>query len=224
MKTVMFLGAPGTGKGTYTTAISEKLGIPHISSGDILRAARDDPEFGKEIAKHQDAGVPVPDEIAMKLIKKRVTQPDCKKGALLDAITYNIEQAKILDKLLKIDLVINLVLPDDIVIQKNAARRTCSVCGDPSYNIADIKDEKRGIYMPALLPKVAGKCDKCGGKLIQRSDDCEEVMKKRLDVYKVRIAPVLEHYRKKEIVVDFHVNNEPKVMVPKLLKIIEESS
>lgn len=218
---IMLLGSPGSGKGTYTTALSKELGLPHISSGDLLRVARDDPEFGAEIRKTQDAGIPTPDDIAMKLIKKRIAQPDCKKGALLDAVTYNIAQARILDKLIKIDLVINLVLPDDILIKKNVGRRTCSVCGDPSYNIADIEDKKRGIHMPALLPKVPGKCDKCGGKLIQRPDDTEEVMRKRLEVYKKRIGLVLEHYQKKGIVVDFHVNNAPPIMVPKLLNIIK---
>jgi adenylate kinase len=119
--------------------------------------------------------------------------------------------------MVKIDLVINLLLPDDIIVKKNLGRRVCKECG-AIYNIADIREDD--IVMPPLLPKTEGKCDKCGGELGTRSDDKEELIRERLRVYRERIEPVLEYYREKGIVRDFKVNASPKVMVPKLLEII----
>jgi adenylate kinase len=219
MVKIIFLGPPGSGKGTYARRISEKMGIPSISTGDLLRANRDNPEVGEKIREYQDKGLPVPDEIVMPILKKRLEEPDCKKGVIFDAMPYNIEQARELDKITDIDVVIDLFLPDDIIINKTLGRRVCSKCGD-LYNIANINDEERGIYMAPLLPKQEGVCDKCGGKLIERSDDSEETIKKRLEVYRKRIAPVLELYRIRGIVKDFHVNNTPDIMVPKIMELI----
>lgn len=220
---IVFLGAPGTGKGTYCRRISETLKIATISTGELLRANRTHSKYGKEIINYQDKGLPVPDEIVMPILKERLKQSDCKNGVVFDAMPYNLSQTEALDKIARIDLVINLVLPEDIIIDKTTNRRVCSKCGDPSYNLSDIQDKKRGIFMPPLLPKVPGKCDKCGGDLIQRDDDKEEVTKKRLEVYKTRIEPVLKLYRNRGLVKDFHVNNSPDVMVPKLLEIINHS-
>ncbi len=217
---IMFLGAPGTGKGTYSRRISEQLGIPAISTGDILRAARDDPEVGSTIRKHQDEGGVVPDEIIMPLLEKRLNQDDCKNGYILDGVTYNIKQAEMLDKIIQLDLVINLILPDFVIIQKNLARRICENCGD-IYNLADIKEDD--IVMPPLLPKKEGICDKCGGPLVERTDDTEETIKERLRIYRERIAPVLEFYRKKGILKDFRVNAIPDIMVPKQMELIKNS-
>lgn len=215
---MMFLGAPGTGKGTYARRISEILNMPQISTGDLLRAARDDPEFGGTIKEYQDKGQPVPDEIVMPIVKKRLSQDDCKEGYILDAVAYNINQAKLLNDITQLDLVINLLLPDDIIVKKNLGRRVCKNCGN-IYNIADIRED--GIEMPPLLPEKEGVCDKCGGLLIERSDDTEEIIRERLRVYKERIEPVLQFYREKGIVEDFKVNASPEVMVPKLLEIIK---
>jgi len=219
----MFLGAPGSGKGTYCRRLSVHYRLPTVSSGELLRSARGDPKFGPIIKHHQDKGVPVPDDVVMPILRARLTQPDCKKGAIFDGLTYNIAQAIKIDEFCKIDLVINLVLPDFILIEKALGRRICSECGDPSYNVSDIMDKKRGIIMPPLLPKVPGKCDKCGGKLIVRADDTEETIKKRLEVYKERIAPVLKFYRNKGVVKGFRVNNVPDLMVPKLINLIKNS-
>jgi adenylate kinase len=216
---ILVLGAPGSGKGTYSRGLSEILKIPHISSGELLRSLRDDAEVGKTIREYQDKGLVVPDEIVMPLLEKRLNQDDCKNGFILDGITYNINQAEMLEKITDIELVINLVLPDEILIKKNLGRRTCKKCGSSSYNLVEINEG--GINMPALLPKKEGICDKCGGPLFIRSDDTEEVMRERLRVYWERIKPVLKFYRDKGLVRDFKVNSSPDVMIPKLLKLIK---
>lgn len=220
---IVFLGAPGTGKGTYTRRVSETLNLATISTGELLRANRGHAKYGKEIAKYQDKGLPVPDEIVMPILKERLKQSDCKNGVVFDAMPYNLSQTEALDKIVKVDLVINLILPEDIIIEKTINRRVCSKCGDPAYNLSDIQDKKRQIFMPPLLPKVPGKCNTCGGDLIQRDDDTTEVVKKRLEVYNTRIEPVLKLYRNRGIVKDFKVNAVPDIMVPKLLELIDHS-
>lgn len=215
---MIILGAPGTGKGTYSKELSVILKLPQISSGDLLRAARNDPRIGSIITKYQDEGLPVPDEVVMPIIEKRLKEGDCKKGFILDAIPYNINQAKMLDKITSIDLVINLILPDSIIVKKNLGRMTCKNCG-ATYNVAEIKEED--IYMPPLPPKKEGICDKCGGSLIKRSDDTEETVRERLRVYKKRIKPVLEFYINKKIVKEFKVNGSPETVVPQLLELIK---
>jgi adenylate kinase len=216
---ILVLGAPGSGKGTYSRGLSEILKIPHISSGDLLRSLRDDTKVGKTIREYQDKGLVVPDEIVMPLLEKRLNQDDCKNGFILDGITYNINQAQMLEKITDIELVINLVLPDEILIKKNLGRRTCKKCGSSAYNLVEINEDD--IHMPALLPKKEGICDKCGGSLFIRSDDTEEVMRERLRVYWERIKPVLKFYRDKGLVRDFKVNSSPDVMIPKLLDLIK---
>jgi len=220
---LMFLGAPGSGKGTLGRGVAEYYNIPIISSGEVLRTYRDDPEFGKAIREHQDAGVPVPDDIVMPLLKRRLAQPDCENGALFDALTYNIAQALAVDEFVKIELVVNLLLAEEVIIQKALGRRVCSKCGDPSYNVADINDKELDIVMPPLSPKIAGKCNRCTGDLVQRSDDNENTIKKRLTVYRERIAPVLDFYCKKNILKEFKVNRSPNILVPQLIKLIEDS-
>lgn len=214
---IMFLGAPGTGKGTYARDISDIMKIPQISTGDLLRASREDPKYGKTIKQYQDKGLPVPDEIVMPLLEKRLKE--CRKGVILDAVAYNENQAKMLDKITKIDLVINLLLPDDVIVKKNLGRKVCKNCG-AIYNIASIKEGD--IVMPPLLPKKEGICDKCGGPLVERTDDTEETIRERLRIYRERIGPVLKFYKSKGIVKDFRVNASPDIMVPKLLKIIKD--
>lgn len=216
---ILVLGAPGSGKGTYSRGLSEILKIPHISSGDLLRSLRDDAEVGKTIKEYQDKGLVVPDKIVMPVLKKRLSMDDCKNGFILDGITYNLNQAQMLEKITDIELVINLVLPDEILIKKNLGRRTCKKCGSSAYNLVEINES--GIRMPALLPKKEGICDRCGGPLFIRSDDTEEVMRERLRVYWERIKPVLKFYRDKGLVRDFKVNSSPDVMIPKLLELIK---
>jgi len=218
----MLLGAPGSGKGTYSRGLSEILKLPLICTGDILRSMRDDPKIGSIIMEYQDKGLPVPDNIVIPLVQERLSRSDCKNGFILDGdVVYNINQAKMLEKITNLDLVINLLLPDDVIVKKNLGRRICKNCG-AIFNVTKINE--RGIFMPPLLPKKEGICDKCGGPLIERTDDSEEVLRERLKIYWERINPVLKFYKEKGIVKNFNVNASPDIMIPKLLEIIKKSN
>lgn len=216
---LIFLGPPGVGKGTYAALVSEKLGIPKISTGDMFRAeAKSGSELGKRLDEIMKSGELVPDEVTFEIFRKRISEPDCEKGFILDGIPRTIEQAKTLEGITEIDLVVNFVLPQDVIVEKIAARRTCRNCGQ-LYNVAHI--ERGGIDMPPLLPKKEGVCDKCGGELYQREDDNPETVKNRLVVYHRQTKPLIDHYVEKRVIVNFHVNASPKEMVPKIIELIE---
>jgi len=217
---ILILGAPGSGKGTYSRGLSEILKLPLISTGNILRSMRNDPKVGNIIKEYQDKGLPVPDDVVMPLVQERLSRSDCKKGAIIDGdVVYNINQAKMIEKIIDLDLVLNLILPDSILIKKNLGRRNCEKCGI-TFNVADINEH--GIRMPALPPKKEGICDKCGGPLSIRTDDTEEVIRERLKVYWKRIKPVLKFYREKGLVRDVKVNSTPDIMIPRILDIVKK--
>jgi adenylate kinase len=218
---LVFFGPPGSGKGTYASRIGPKFGIPHISTGDIFRQeVAGKTELGKKVEKYLKAGELVPDEIVIEVVKKRLNQADCKNGWILDGFPRTIAQAEALESFAKPELVINFVLDEEIIVKKLSARRVCERCGE-IYNIADIR--KGNLRLPPMLPKVSGICDKCGGRLIQRPDDQESVIRDRLVVYKQQSAPVLEWYRKKGLLKNVEVVGPPEVMVPIVAKMIEES-
>ncbi|UCD03960.1 MAG: adenylate kinase [Candidatus Woesearchaeota archaeon] len=220
MVKIIFLGPPGSGKGTYSSRIGPELVIPHISTGDLLRnEVKGDSELGKKAAEYMNKGNLVPDDLVIEILKKRVEKPDCERGFILDGFPRTLNQAKALDKITNIDMVINLYLPDDILITKLSGRRVCRNCGD-NYNVTDIKDDERGIYMAPLLPKKEGVCDKCGGELYQRDDDKPEVIKERLEVYYQKTKSLIDYYTEKGILKQFNVNAVPDIMVPKILKLI----
>jgi len=189
---LVFLGAPGAGKGTQAKRLVEKYGIPQISTGDLLRAAvAAGTPLGKEAKAYMDRGELVPDSVVLGMVKERLSQDDCKKGFILDGFPRNVAQAEALDKMLAemnmpLDLALNLDVPFDDLMKRLTGRRTCKSCGQ-MYNI---------YYSP---PKVEGKCDKCGGELFQRDDDKEETIRKRLEVYKAQTEPLIEYYSKKGI-------------------------
>lgn len=219
MVKIIFLGPPGSGKGTYSSRIGPKLGIPHISTGDLLRKeVKEKSDLGKKAQIYMNAGDLVPDELVIKILKKRIEESDCKKGFILDGFPRTIDQAKSLNNITDIDVVINLYLPDDILIEKLTARRVCRNCGN-NYNVAEIHRE--GINMPALLPKVEGKCDKCEGELYQRDDDKEDVIKDRLEIYYQKTKPLINYYKEKSLLKQFNVNSTPEFMVPEIIKLIE---
>jgi adenylate kinase len=179
---LIILGAPGSGKGTQTTRLKAKLNIPAISTGDIFRKEiKEETELGKRIKKYLDSGQLVPDEIVIDVIKERIKQPDCKNGFILDGFPRTLEQAKALDKIVKIDACINLSVPKEIIVKRLSARRTCKNCGE-IYNLLVLK------------PKVDGVCDKCGGPLFQRDDDRESVIEERFRVYERQTEPLLKYY------------------------------
>ena len=216
----VFLGPPGVGKGTYASRAGPILGIPQISTGDIFRAeVKSGSELGNKVKGIMEAGGLVPDEIVIDVLKKRLEQDDAKKGFILDGFPRTIPQAEALDKITTIDMVLNIDLPEDILIEKISARRVCKNCGD-IYNVADINRE--GIHMPAMPPKVEGKCDKCGGELYQRPDDKVEVIKERLVAYNKQTAPLIDYYRKRGILVDFQPTAGPDEMVPKIVELLKK--
>ncbi len=188
----VFLGMPGAGKGTQAKIISKKYNIPHISTGDILReAVANKTELGLKAKKYMDEGALVPDELVVSLVEERLKQPDCEKGFILDGFPRNVEQAKVLEDMLNridknLDAVFFFSLKEDVVIKRLTARRVCSKCG-AVYNM---------LYNP---PKVEGICDLCGGKLIIRDDDKEEVVRNRLETYNRETAPLITFYMKKGI-------------------------
>jgi adenylate kinase len=215
----IFIGAPGVGKGTYAKRISPQLGIPHISSGDLFRAemARGS-ELGKLAKSFIDQGQLVPDEVTIKMMKERLARPDAQKGFILDGFPRNLDQAKVLEKITPIDLVLHVDLPETILIKKICARRTCEKCGD-IYNVADI--DELGVKMPAVLPKREGTCDQCGSKLIQRSDDTEEMVRERLKVYHKLTDPIIAYYTQKGLVKIFRATAGPELMVQQIMKILK---
>lgn len=192
---LIFLGAPGAGKGTQAKKVSEKYGIPQISTGDMLReAVAKGTELGKKAKEYMDKGELVPDEIVIGIVKERLQQPDCEMGFILDGFPRTLAQAKALDEMLKelnkkIDGVINIAVPEEEVVKRIVNRRTCRNCG-AVYHL---------IYNP---PKEDNKCDKCGGELYQRDDDKEETVRERFRVYKQNTEPLIDYYRKKGVLYD----------------------
>ncbi len=195
---IVILGPPGVGKGTYAGFLSKKYNIPKISVGDLFRKAiKDETELGKRIQGYVSSGDLVPDEIVIELVKNRLEEDDCKKGFLLDGYPRTVAQAEAMEKFKKIDAALNFVAPDEEIMSRIGGRRTCSKCG-AIYHIKNIP------------PKVEGICDRCRGKLIQRSDEKPQVIKNRLVVYREKTKPVIDYLRKKGSLVDIdaHYNIE----------------
>ncbi len=210
---LVFLGPPGSGKGTYASRIEERFGWPQISTGDLLREeVKKGSEIGKEAEKYMKEGKLVPDEIVLKLLKERISREDCKNGFILDGFPRTLAQAEELEKITDIDVVINLVVPKDIIVTRLSARRVCKNCG-AVYNLRTLK------------PKVDGICDKCGGELYQRKDDTPEVIERRFEVYHEQTAPLIDFYRKKGILIDIECNDPdvpPEIMVDKIIEKLKE--
>ncbi len=189
---IIMLGPPGAGKGTQAKMLVEGLGIPQISTGDMLRAAvKDGTELGKKAKEYMDAGKLVPDEVVIGIVKERLAQPDCEKGFILDGFPRTIPQAEALDRVLeelgkRIDYVINVAVPNEELITRLTGRRTCRQCG-AMYHV---------VFNP---PREEGRCDKCGGELYQRDDDKEETIRQRLEVYEAQTAPLIEYYERKGV-------------------------
>jgi adenylate kinase len=209
MKLIIF-GPPGSGKGTYASRLQTKLNVDVFATGDILREImKEDTALGKKVKSYVEKGQLVPDDVVVQVLKERMTRSSNKNGFILDGFPRTIEQAKALDKLIKIDVVVKLTVPDWIIIERLSSRWICRNCGEV-YNIRFLK------------PKIEGKCDKCGGQLYQRSDDTPKVIKDRIGVYERQTKPILEYYTEKRIpLVDFKTENidmPPEVAVENILK------
>ena len=192
---IIMLGAQGTGKGTVAGIISEQIGLPQISTGDIFRKnISEKTPLGVEADKYISKGNLVPDEITVPMVEDRLTWEDAKNGAILDGFPRTIEQAEKLDKILetkgeKIDLVVNLVTPKEELIDRMLTRRVCT------------NQECKATYNTKLHPpKVEGICDKCGAPLKQRADDSDpEAIKRRLEIYEEKTSPLVEYYKAKGV-------------------------
>ncbi|PHV71312.1 adenylate kinase [Sporanaerobium hydrogeniformans] len=192
---LVLLGAPGAGKGTQAEMLTKLYNIPCISTGNIFREhISKNTDLGKQAKAFMDEGKLVPDSLVIELVKSRITQEDCKNGMIFDGFPRTIPQAEALDAMLKelsipIDYVINVDVPDEMIIDRMAGRTVCPSCG-ASYH----KTNK--------IEKVAGKCDLCGKDLIQREDDKAETVKKRLDVYHAQTEPLIAYYKGQDKVLD----------------------
>ncbi len=181
---IILLGAPGAGKGTQAEIISKKLGIPTISTGNILRAAvKAGTPIGLEAKSYMDAGKLVPDEVIIGIIQERLAESDCAGGFILDGVPRTIAQAEALDAHgIHFDAVLSLEIDDSVIEARMTGRRTCHTCG-ATYHVV------------AAPPKQEGVCDKCGGELEQRKDDLPETVKHRLEVYHNETEPLKDYYQ-----------------------------
>ncbi len=189
---IVLMGLPGAGKGTQADKIVEKYAIPHISTGDMFRAAiKDGTELGLKAKSYMDQGALVPDEVTIGIVRERLSQKDCEKGFLLDGFPRTVPQAEALDNILvelgkKIDHTINIQVEKDELVARLSGRRICKVCG-ASYHL---------VFNP---PKVEGKCDKDGGELYTRADDNPETVSNRLEVNMNQAQPLLNYYEAKGV-------------------------
>jgi adenylate kinase len=189
---LIFLGPPAAGKGTQARRLAAEHGIPHISTGDMLRAAvKVGTHLGRKAKRYMDRGKLVPDDVMIGIIRERLQQPDCGLGFILDGFPRTIAQAEALSELLKsiqtpLDYVINMEVPVEEVLRRMSGRLTCQNCG-MMYNL---------MLDP---PKTPGRCDSCGGPLIHRADDRVETVHERLGIYRQSTKPLIEHYRTQSI-------------------------
>ena len=219
---IIMLGAQGTGKGTVAGLISEQIGIPQISTGDIFRKnISEKTPLGIEADKYISKGNLVPDEITVPMVDDRLTWEDAKNGAILDGFPRTIEQAEKLDEILqkngkKVDLVINLVTPKEEIIDRMLTRRVCTN-----------QDCKATYNIKLHPPKVEGICDKCGSPLKQRADDSDpEAIKRRLEIYEEKTSPLVEFYKKQGVLrtetVSLSINRMGKDVAADIIKEIKK--
>lgn len=212
---IILMGPPGAGKGTQAELIKAAFPIPHISTGDMFReAVKNGTAMGIEAKKYMDAGQLVPDEVTIGIVEERLAMADCKTGFLLDGFPRTSVQAQVLDQVLanygrKVELALNISVPDEILRDRMTGRVSCTTC-KTVYNT---------IFKP---PAVAGKCDICGGELIQRSDDRLDTVQNRLQVYKDQTQPLLNYYEKEGCLVTLNGNRDPKEVFIEVKAILEK--
>ena len=208
---IIFLGAPGAGKGTQAEIVSEKLAIPTVSTGNIIRAAlKNETAMGLKARAYIEAGDLVPDDVVIGIIKERLAEPDCANGFILDGFPRTIPQAEALDAMgIVIDKVIDIEVPDERIAARLSGRRVCKACGS-SYHVEYKKPASEGI------------CDACGGELVQRADDAPETVLERLAVYHEKTEPLKAYYEKQNRL--FIVEGQERVedTTALTLKLLEE--
>ena len=209
---IVLLGPPGAGKGTQAKRLAAKVALPHISTGDLLREnVKNGTPLGKEAKDFMDKGLLVPDELVARMLSERFNQPDVKKGFILDGYPRNIAQAKTLDELLSgksldLDFVVYLDTTDSIIIQRLSGRLVCSGCG-------------ANFHVTNMPPKKSGACDGCGASLYQRNDDKEETIKKRLEVYKKEISPLIAYYQAQKKLNRLSGDKDPEIVLREIIEL-----
>lgn len=212
---IILLGPPGAGKGTQAKMLVNEFGLPHISTGDMFRAAiKQGTEVGLKAKAIMDAGQLVPDEITIDIVQARLGQSDCVSGFLLDGFPRTVPQAQALDRILErfgcsLDAAVNIDVDNETIITRMAGRRICRQCG-ASYHLE---------FNP---PRETGKCDQCGGELYQRSDDSEETVANRLKVYTQQTEPLLTYYQKQGLVINIDGNQEMAMVFKDIYNILVE--
>lgn len=188
---ITIMGPPGGGKGTQAEILSEKLGIPHISTGAIIRSAiREKTELGKAAEDYIANGQLVPDKLVIDMVSKRLSEKDCENGYILDGFPRTLPQADAMDEIgIELDYALNLLVADEVIVDRLGGRRECKVCAAP-YHVKFNPPEKEGV------------CDKCGGVLITRADDVPDTIRQRLSVYHSETEPLVDFYKKKDVLVN----------------------
>ncbi len=210
---IILLGPPGAGKGTQAKSLAVKLGLAHISTGDILRQnVAKSTALGAQAKEYMHQGILVPDELVTRMVKDRLSEPDAAKGFILDGYPRNLKQAESLEAMLKelgmnIDFVIDLDVDEKIVIERLSGRLACQGC-NANYHIKN---------MPPKKPMI---CDNCGQALYQRQDDKEETIKKRLEVYREESRPLIEHFRQENKLQRIYAGDDPEIVLNKIIELV----
>jgi len=197
MRRLVFLGPPGAGKGTQATELARRLGIVHLSTGDLLRAAvAAHTPLGVEAKGFMDAGQLVPDDLVLRILRDRLSQADTKAGFLLDGFPRTVPQAEALAGITELDRVVEFEIPEATLIERLSQRRSCPQCGT-TYNLR------------TKPPRTAGICDNDGTPLVQRSDDRDEAVRTRIQVYRKQTAPLAEFYRHRGLLREIDASGDP---------------
>lgn len=213
---LIFLGAPGAGKGTQAREVAKHYGIPQISTGDMLRdAVKRETALGLAAKARMEAGKLVPDDVVDGIVAERINEPDCKDGFILDGFPRTISQAQFVERILdakgeRRPLVLDIEVTEELLLKRLTGRRTCPTCGE-IYNI---------YFNP---PKVDGVCDKDGGKLLQRSDDNETSIRQRLEAYHKQTSPLIEYYRGQGVLLALNGDKEPEAIAKGLLDYLSKA-
>lgn len=212
---VIFLGAPGAGKGTQAAIVSDEMKLAHIASGDLFRQnLKDGTELGKKAQSYMEQGKLVPDEITIQMVLERIAAPDCNAGVIFDGFPRTLEQAKSLDKAMesqgkKVDRVIYIKVAEEELLQRLGGRWICRDCQTPYHMVSN-------------PPKIAGKCDRCGGELYQRADDNEETVKSRLKVYFAETMPLIDYYKGIDKLVEIAGEGDVQDIAARIVKALRE--
>ena len=209
----IFLGAPGSGKGSYASRIAPKRNIPHISTGDLFREnIKNGTEIGATAKSYMERGELVPDEVVIEMLKERIGKEDCKDGFILDGFPRTIPQAEKLAELVDMDIAVNMNVPNEIIVKRLSSRISCKDCGK-IYNLRDANPKEEGI------------CDECQGEVVRRADDEPEVVQNRLKTYEEKTAPLIDFYEKQGIlrhITCSHIDQSAEEMAQAVLETIEK--